>query len=78
MSTHVFGIVVSDFSFFLLRDSGDLYPISGKWKLFSYIVQNTQKVTIESLEYCGNAHHISIGRTTMYDFFVCFIVAIKS
>jgi hypothetical protein len=34
--------------------------------LSSYIVQHTQKVAIGPLEYCGNAHHISMGKSTMY------------
>ncbi|KAJ7795050.1 hypothetical protein B0H14DRAFT_2921129 [Mycena olivaceomarginata] len=32
--------------------------------LFSYIVKHTQKVAIGPLEYCGNTHRISMGRST--------------
>ncbi|KAJ7306944.1 hypothetical protein DFH08DRAFT_824443 [Mycena albidolilacea] len=33
--------------------------------LSSYIIQHTQKVTIGPLEYCGNTHHISMGKSTI-------------
>ncbi|KAK6989028.1 hypothetical protein R3P38DRAFT_2572275 [Favolaschia claudopus] len=37
-----------------------------KRMLFSHIVKNTKKVAIGPLEYCGNAHRVTIGKKTMY------------
>ncbi|KAJ6525973.1 hypothetical protein B0H19DRAFT_581421 [Mycena capillaripes] len=33
--------------------------------LFSYIVEKTRNVAIGPLEYCGNAHRVSIGSSTL-------------
>lgn len=33
--------------------------------LFSYIVQQTRMVAIGPLEYCGNAHQVHIGSSTV-------------
>ncbi|KAK6977822.1 hypothetical protein R3P38DRAFT_2666075 [Favolaschia claudopus] len=51
------------------RDSAEPTPIEGedrKRMLFSHIVKNTKKVAIGPLEYCGNAHRVTIGKKTMY------------
>ncbi|KAJ7801266.1 hypothetical protein B0H14DRAFT_2615472 [Mycena olivaceomarginata] len=49
------------------RDSAEVSVILGEERrhmLFSYIVKHTQKVAIGPLEYWGNAHRISMGRST--------------
>ncbi|KAJ7804316.1 hypothetical protein B0H13DRAFT_2491520 [Mycena leptocephala] len=51
-----------------IKDSGNIHAIVGNERrrmLFSHIVQHTQKVAIGPLEYCGNAHRISFGRSTV-------------
>jgi hypothetical protein len=68
----------SEIVFLSLRDATEPSPIVVKeyqHMLSSYIVQHTQKVAIGPLEYCGNAHRISMGKSTMY---VSILVAIKS
>ncbi|KAJ7694023.1 hypothetical protein B0H14DRAFT_3175162 [Mycena olivaceomarginata] len=50
-----------------IPDSAEVSVILGEERrhmLFSYIVKHTQKVAIGPLEYCGNAHRISMGRST--------------
>ncbi|KAF8150353.1 hypothetical protein K438DRAFT_1865641 [Mycena galopus ATCC 62051] len=50
------------------EDSAKPQRIEGmerKRMLSSYIVQNTQKVAIGPLEYCGNTHCITMGRSTI-------------
>ncbi|KAF8176895.1 hypothetical protein K438DRAFT_1846331 [Mycena galopus ATCC 62051] len=50
-----------------IQDTAEVKLILGDERrrmLFSYIVENTQKVAIGPLEYCGNAHQISFGRST--------------
>ncbi|KAJ7825504.1 hypothetical protein B0H14DRAFT_3726674 [Mycena olivaceomarginata] len=50
-----------------IPDSAEVSVILGEERrhmLFSYIVKHTQKVAIGPLEYCGNTHRISMGRST--------------
>ncbi|KAJ6552966.1 hypothetical protein B0H19DRAFT_995362 [Mycena capillaripes] len=51
-----------------IEDSASPVEIAGEARhqmLFSYIVQNTRNVAIGPLEYCGNAHRVSIGSSTV-------------
>ncbi|KAJ7752982.1 hypothetical protein B0H16DRAFT_1836159 [Mycena metata] len=51
-----------------IKDTTFPYRIEGderKHMLFSYIIEKTRRVAIGPLEYCGNAHRVSIGAPTV-------------
>ncbi|KAJ7633534.1 hypothetical protein DFH06DRAFT_1139867 [Mycena polygramma] len=51
-----------------IEDAAYPYPIDGEARrrmLFSYIVEKTHNVAIRPLEYCGTAHRVRIGSSTV-------------
>ncbi|KAJ7829659.1 hypothetical protein B0H14DRAFT_3143845 [Mycena olivaceomarginata] len=58
---HVFGLIP-------FSGAGMITEVKGEARrrtLFSYIVQQTRMVAIGPLEYCGNAHQVHIGSSTV-------------
>ncbi|KAJ7029911.1 hypothetical protein C8F04DRAFT_1398194 [Mycena alexandri] len=51
-----------------IKDHSSPYRIEGderRHMLFSYIIEKTHRVAIGPLEYCGNAHRVSVGASTV-------------